>query len=125
MGSKTGSSNLNEGNLVISTPGPPPYCLDTFSNSAFNSFSKSGVGSTRFFPLQNNYTCIGKNYNSVFLIMYKYKTIIKYKFFDKRFILSEEIFRNFLFALVMFTSTVSLTLHIDFMKIYTQDYQPS
>lgn len=52
MESIWGSSNLNEGNLVMSTPLPPPYCLATFSNSVVNSFSRSGVGSTRLLPLQ-------------------------------------------------------------------------
>jgi hypothetical protein len=34
----------------MSTPSPPPYCFATFSNSAANSLSISGVGSTSFPP---------------------------------------------------------------------------
>lgn len=47
MGSKRGSSNLNSGNLVISTPPPPPNCLAMRSSSDFSSRSVSGVASTR------------------------------------------------------------------------------
>jgi len=42
--------NLNVGNCVMSTPSPPPYCFATFSNSAANSLSISGVASTSFPP---------------------------------------------------------------------------
>ena len=49
--SSLGSSNLNTGKDVMSTPFPPPYATETFSSSSCKEASTSIEASTNFPPV--------------------------------------------------------------------------